>query len=59
MHDRFERILRQGTIYLLRLRGRGEGVLKFVKCLWILLLLNNRSIVHFCGCLGWRGSQNC
>ena len=24
------------------------GVLKFVTCLWVLLLLNNRSIVHFC-----------
>ena len=27
----------------------GGGVLKFVTCLWILLFLNNRSIVHFCG----------
>ena len=27
----------------------GGGVLKFVKCLWILLFLNNRSIVYFCG----------
>ena len=26
------------------------GVLKFVTCLSILLFLNNRSIVHFCGC---------
>ena len=25
----------------------GEEVLKFVTCLWILLVLNNRSIVHF------------
>ena len=26
----------------------GEEVLKFVAYLWILLLLNNMSIVHFC-----------
>ena len=30
-------------------RGLGEGILKFVTCLRILLFLNNRSIVHFCG----------
>ena len=33
-------------------KGGGE-VLKFVTCLWILLFLSNRSIVHFCG--GWEG----
>ena len=30
----------------------GEEVLKFVMCLWILLILINRSIVHFQEC-GW------
>ena len=33
----------------------GGGVLKFVTCLWILLFLNNRSIVHFYGCWGGGG----
>ena len=33
----------------------GGGVLKFVTCLWILLFLNNRSIVHFYGC--WGGGE--
>ena len=30
-------------------RKGGRGVLKFVTCLRILLFLNNRSIVYFCG----------
>ena len=43
--------------------GRGKaggavgGVLKFVLCLHILLFLNNRSIVHFCGWLGQEGQN--
>ena len=37
----------------------GEGVLKFVMCLWILLFLNNRSIVHFCGWWGWGVKKLC
>ena len=36
--------------------GRG-GVLKFDTCLRILLFLNNRSVVHFCGWWGL-GSKN-
>ena len=46
--------------------GRGDGeVLKFVTCLHILLFLNSRSIVHFCGwgCVGGEegvcGRHNC
>ena len=31
--------------------GGRWGVLKFVACLWVLLFLNNRPIVHYCG---WR-----
>ena len=34
---------------------RAEDVLKFVKYLQILLFLNDRSIVHFCGCARWGG----
>ena len=34
---------------------RAEDVLKFVKCLQILLFLNDRSIFHFCGCAGGGG----
>ena len=35
-------------------KQKGGGVvLKFVTCLWILLFLNNRSIVHFCEWWGW------
>ena len=34
-------------------RKGGGRVLKFVTCLRILLFLNNRSVVHFCG---WWGS---
>ena len=42
-----------GTIHLWRPYGRGwKRVLKFVMCLWILLFLNNSSIVNICG---WRG----
>ena len=37
-------------------QGGGE-VLKFVACFWILLFLNNRSIVHFCGWWGWGGKK--
>ena len=34
----------------------GEEVLKFVTCLWILLVLNSRSIVHFRKWgVGWGG----
>ena len=33
-------------------------VLKFATCFWILLLLNNRSIVYFCGCEVSRGVTN-
>ena len=33
-------------------KGDGGAVLKFVTYLWILLFLNNRSIVPFCGCQG-------
>ena len=29
--------------------GMGVGILKFAMCLWILLFLNNTSIVNFCG----------
>ena len=29
--------------------GCGVGILKFAMCLWILLFLNNASIVNFCG----------
>ena len=36
-------------IYDVYTEGWGGEVLKFVKCLRILLFLNNRSIVHFCG----------
>ena len=36
---------------------RGWEVLKVVTCLWILLLLSNRSIVDFCGCRGWEGNN--
>ena len=35
----------------------GGKVLKFVMCLWIISLLNNRSTVYFFGWRGW-GSQN-
>ena len=31
---------------------KGGGVLKFDTCLRILLFLNNRSVVHFCGWWG-------
>ena len=41
-----------GTIHLWRPHERGGGVLKSVMCLRILLFLNNRSIVHFCGWWG-------
>ena len=39
-----------GTIHLFHPLGRGvvRGDLKLVTCLWILLSLNNRSIVLFC-----------
>ena len=33
----------------------GVEVLKFVTCLWILLISNNRSFVHFCE---WCGSKD-
>lgn len=36
---------------------RGAGVLKFVRCLWILLFLNNTSIVRFCRWWGWEGGR--
>ena len=38
--------------------GRGGGgVLRFIACLQILLFLNKRSIVHFCGWRGWSGGH--
>ena len=43
--------LRDHTFRISTWKGAG-GVLKFVMCLQILLSLNNRSIVHFCGCWG-------
>ena len=36
-------------------KGDEEGVLKLITFLRILLFLNNRSIVYFCGWRGWRG----
>ena len=36
---------------------RGAGVWKFFRCLWILLFLNNTSIVHFCRWWGWEGAR--
>ena len=35
--------------------GEGVGVLKFVTCFRILLFLNNKSTVHFCGQCWWQG----
>ena len=56
----YRHFLRSASFYLIRFwnhtfttstrKGPGEG-LKFLTCLWILLFLNNRHIVHFCG---WR-----
>ena len=41
--------------YMTSTRKWEREVLKFVTCLWILLFLNNRSIVDFCE--WWGGSQ--
>ena len=38
-------------------RKEVRGVLKLVTCLWILLFLNNRSIVHFFGWWGYGGQK--
>lgn len=43
--------------YIYDVQMVGVAVLKFITCLRILLLLNNRSLVHFCGRRGL-GSQN-
>ena len=46
---------RDHTFMTSTLKRGGEGILKFATCLWILLFLNNRSIVHFCGWWGYGG----
>ena len=40
--------------FMTRTHKKSEEVLKFVTCLLILLILKNRSIVHFCE---WRGKR--
>ena len=44
----FKIISYEGPTFMTSTQKRGEEILKFVVCLWILLFLNNRSIVHFC-----------
>ena len=46
------RLSLRGHTFMTSTRKEGGGILKFVTCLRILLFLNNRSIVDFCG---WRG----
>ena len=46
--------LRDHTFMMSTQKG-GREVMKFCTCLWILLFLNNRSIVYFCGWWGWGG----
>ena len=52
-HKKNEKCGKRPYIYDVRTEWRWK-VLKVVACLWILLFLNNRSIVHFCG---WRGQE--
>ena len=39
-----------GHTFMVSTWKRGASILIFVTCLWILLFLNNKSIVHFCVC---------
>ena len=45
----------RGRTFMTSTQKRGGRVLKFVTCLWILLFLNNKSIVYFCG--WWEGVE--
>ena len=50
--------LRDHTFMTSTGRGaEGGGVLKFVRCFWILFFLNNTSIVHFCRWWWWEGRR--
>ena len=62
LHSHFLNILLIRVKTFMTSIGRGgEEVLKFVTCLYILLFLNSRSIVHFCGwgCVGVGGGVVC